>query len=163
MIFRSDDAMSVQFPHVARREAHEQAGVMSKDARELAALYYAGSGRSLAADVAALCRNPRGIVMSTPRLFALMRPVCSRRPESWAEHLSLDISAADAWYVHLLAGDLQLAFQLGHTLPPLPLLCFQRGSRSGRPHRLSWRRVLNSNLPFDDGQAAFQDVAHAGC
>ena len=118
------------------------AGGMSKDARELAARYYAGSGRSMAADVAALCRNPRGIVMSTPRLFALMRPVCSHRPESWAEHLAQDEPAADAWYVHLLVGDLQLARQLGHTLPPLPLLCFQRGSRSGRPHRHSWRRAL---------------------
>ena len=121
---------------------------MSKDARELAALYYAGSGRSLAADVAALSLNPRGIIIITPRLFALMRPVCSRRPESWAEHLSLDIPAADAWYVHLLAGDLQLALQLGSTLPSLPLLCFQRGRRSARLHRHSWRRVLNSNLLF---------------
>ena len=104
----------------------------------------------MAADVDALCRNPRGIVMSSPRLFVLMRPVCSARPESWAEHLSLDIPAADAWYVHLLAGDLQLARILGHTLPPLPLLCFQRGSRSGRPHRLSWRRALRDMLLLDD-------------
>lgn len=115
---------------------------MSKDARELAARYYEGSGRSMAADVAALSRNPRGIIMSTPRLFVLMRPVCSHRPESWAEHLAQDEPEADAWYVHLLVGDLQLALQLGHTLPPLPRLCFQRGTRSGRPHRHNWRRAL---------------------
>ena len=64
------------------------------------------------------------------------------------QHLSLDIPAADAWYVHLLTGDLQLALQLGSTLPSLPLLCFQRGRRSARLHRHSWRRVLNSNLLF---------------
>ncbi len=115
---------------------------MSTDARELAALYYAGSGRSMAADVSALSRNPRGVVVVTPRLFALLRPVCSRRPESWAERLAKDDPSADAWYVHLLAGDLRLALQLGRMLPPLPLLCFHRGKRSGRPHRYSWRRVF---------------------
>lgn len=130
---------------------NEQAGVMSKDARELAALYYAGSGRSLAADVAALSRNPRGIIMSTPRLFALMRPVCSRRPDGWAKHLAQDDPAADAWYVHLLAGDLRLALQLGQTLSPLPLICFQRWERTGvRPHRHSWWRMLRVNPLFND-------------
>lgn len=111
------------------------------DARESASLYYAGSGRSLEADVDALIRNPRGIVMSTPRLFVLMRPVCSSRPSTWSKRLDLDDPEADAWYVHLLAGELDLALRFAQMLPPLPLLCFLRGSRSGRPHRIAWWRL----------------------
>lgn len=118
------------------------AQVMSTDAREGAARYYAGSKRSLAADVAALSRNPRAVIISTPRLFVLMRPVDSRKPELWAEALDADHAGADGWYVHLLVGDLGFALRLGAMLAPLPLLCFMRGVRSGRPHRLSWRRVV---------------------
>lgn len=112
----------------------------------------------MAADVAALSRNPRGVVIVTPRLFALLRPVCSRRPESWADHLEQDVPFADAWYVHLLAGDLRLALQLARTLPELPLLCFQRGVRSGRPHRHRWRRVLGmSKIRLCHGASEVQD------
>lgn len=114
---------------------------MSRDARVLAARYYAGSCRALPRDLAALSTNPQGVVLFSPRLVALMRPVRSDRPGDWQE-LALPCPEADAWYVHLLAGDLGLALRLAGLLPPLPLLCFQRGSRSSRIHRCRWDDAL---------------------
>lgn len=119
---------------------------MSRDARVLAAHYYAGSPRRLAADMAALSRNPQGIIMYTPQLVVLMKPVLSGRPQEWQE-LDTPSPGADAWYVHLLAGELHLALTLGHLLPELPLLCFQRGSRSSIIHRHRWLQTLQRGNP----------------
>ncbi len=114
---------------------------MSTDARSIARRYYEGSGRSLAADVAALADNPHGVVVLLPRLVALMKPVEHAHPEQWPQ-LGCSPPAADAWYVHLLAGDFSLACQLGRQLPVYPWLCFQRGARSARLHRCHWERLL---------------------
>lgn len=131
---------------------------MSRDARILAARYYAGSPRDLAADVAALSRNPQGVVLYSPQLVALMKPVLSRRPREWQE-LDTPCPQADAWYVHLLAGKLELALNLGHLLPELPLLCFQRGSRSSVIHRHRWLQTLrrgNTRQPVATAQQEHQ-------
>ncbi len=110
---------------------------MSKDARAAAAEYYAGSYRSLESDIAALCRNPQGVVLFSPRLVVLMKPVVSYCAYDWWR-LEEAPAEADAWYVHLLAGDVTLALHLAHTLPPLRWLCFQRGRRGTAVHRLPW-------------------------
>lgn len=110
---------------------------MSKDARTAAAAYYENSCRRFDADVEALRRNPHGVVLLSPRLVVLMKPAVSYRPQDWG--LLHDSPAeSDAWYVHLLAGDVTLALHLAHALPPLRWLCFQRGRRNGAVHRLPW-------------------------
>lgn len=111
--------------------------LMSRDARIAAAEYYEHFCRSFAADVEALHSNPRGVVLLSPRLVVLMKPAVSYRPQDWWL-LRESPPEADAWYVHLLTGDLQLALHLAHTLPPLRWLCFQRGRRNGAVHRLPW-------------------------
>lgn len=114
---------------------------MDTDARATARSYYAGSCRSLQADMAALAMLPGGVALYTPRLVALLRPVHSSAPELW-EQLSCPTAGADAWYVHLLAGDLAWARRLARSLPPLPRLCFRRGLRGPQPHVLPWHRFL---------------------
>lgn len=114
---------------------------MRCDARHTAQRYYSGSGRSLEADVAALLRNPGGVVHYGPELVALVNPVLHHSPQSW-EQLEACPPGADAWHVHLLVGDMARAYAWADALPALPLLCFRRGLRSARPHVQPWQRFL---------------------
>ncbi len=116
---------------------------MSSDARSLARRYYEGSGRILESDMVALASNPQGVVVFMPRLVALMAPVNHACPQNWLA-LSSSPKGADAWYVHLLVGDLTLARRLGSGLAAYPWLCFQRGARSSSLHRWSWSRLVTS-------------------
>lgn len=118
---------------------------MSNDARQMARRYYASHGRDMGSDIAALLANPQGVVLLSPRLVALLKPVRSDSPERWMD-LAHCPCGADGWYVHLLCGDLALARRLAHTLPALQLLVFQRGERSARWHRCRWQRVLSPTL-----------------
>ncbi len=119
---------------------------MSSDARSTARHYYAGSGFSLAADMAALAANPQGIVIFLPQLVVLAKPVEHDHPEQWVD-LGTSPQGADAWYVHLLAGELAQARQIARRLPAYPWLCFQRGARSAAIHRRSWARFVNRLHP----------------
>lgn len=110
---------------------------METDARTTARRYYACSDRSLAADMRALAQNPRSVVIYMPQLVVLMKPAESAHPERWTD-LSSNPAGADAWYVHLLAGDLRLAQNLARMQPVMEKLCFQRGRRNRRPHVLRW-------------------------
>lgn len=114
---------------------------METDARLAAQRYYRGSGRRLQADVAALLRHPGGVVLYSPRLVALMKPVLHHQPERW-EQLGEVCAEADGWYVHLLAGDMKWARELVTGLPLLPWLCFRRGLRSHRAHIISMPHYL---------------------
>ena len=114
---------------------------MSQDARDRARAYYGGSGRDMAADCAALSANPQGVLVLLPRLVALLKPVRHDRPQDW-DRLAHSPASADAWYVHLLAGDLRLAMRLGAGLRRHDWLCFQRGARNARLHRWPWRRLV---------------------
>ncbi len=91
----------------------------------------------------ALAANPRGVVIFLPRLVVLMKPVEHARPQDWL-NLALSPAGADAWYVHLLVGDLAWARQLGCGLPAFRWLCFQRGTRSAILHRWRWERFVPS-------------------
>ncbi len=115
---------------------------MSRDARSLARSYYEGSGYCLEADMAALAANPQGVVVFLPRLVALMKPVELACPHCW-QQLAEAVPGADAWYVHLLVGDLAWARQIGQGLPVYRWLCFQRGVRSAALHRWSWARFVS--------------------
>ena len=92
------------------------------------------------ADLAALAAHPQGVVLMMPQLVALMKPVLSTEPHTWTKlaHVSPEV---DAWYVHLLVGDLALARRMAGALCPLRWVCFQRGLRHERPHRLPWTGV----------------------
>ena len=119
---------------------------MNADARMQAMQYYEAAGRSIGADLDALVQHPQGVVLMMPQLVVLMKPVESNHPESWSE-LEQESPDADAWYVHLLVGNLALARRLAGALPPLRWLCFQRGQRSPLPHRIPWTafcRITNS-------------------
>lgn len=115
---------------------------MNTDAKTTARRYYTLAGRDLGADLCALCTNPHGVVVWTPQLVVLMKPANSQQPHTWAE-LAEKTAGADAWYVHLLVGNLALAMRLAHTVPAYPKLCFQRGLRSSAPHCCSWARILS--------------------
>lgn len=94
----------------------------SRDARLTAKQYYASSARNLQTDLGLLSASAEGAVFWTPRLVMLMKAINHRTaPALWMEGES---PAPDAWYVHLLAGDLQLALKWVRDLPPLPFFCF---------------------------------------
>ena len=112
----------------------------SRDARLLAQSYYEGSGRRFEDDLIALALSPAGVAVCTPRLVALMKAVRSDSdPLLWMD--GPEDETPDAWYIHLLAGDLDLAFAWARGLPPLRYFCFQRGLRSERYHILPWGRL----------------------
>ena len=115
---------------------------MNTDARTRAWEYYQAAGRNMDADLAALAEHPQGVVLFMPQLVVLMKPVCSRQVDQWT-NLPLVFPQADAWYVHLLVGDLRMARRMATSLPPLRWLCFQRGRRSGAPHRLPWHAFIH--------------------
>ena len=114
---------------------------MSTDSRSEAYRYYHESGRNLAADVHALISNPRGILVFTPELVVLMKPVLLSEELLWGE-LADNPPEADAWYVHLLVGNVAMARQMASALPPLEWLCFQRGRRNNQPHIYHWEHLL---------------------
>ena len=114
---------------------------MNTDARVGAAAYYRAAGRSMEQDLATLAHHPAGVVLLMPRLVVLMKPTLSCEPALWPQ-LELVHPCPDAWYVHLLVGDLGLARRMACALPPLRWLCFQRGRRSPLPHRLEWSAFL---------------------
>ena len=113
------------------------------DARTTTRSYYTNSTRNLGQDLRALGANHRAIVIYLPNLVALLKPVnSSDSVEQW-QQLKHSPADADAWYAHLLVGDMELARCIGHELEPLRYLCFQRGERSERTHRIKWQRFLN--------------------
>lgn len=114
---------------------------MSKDARLRTRLYYQRHGRDLTADCADLMRNPRAAFMWTPSLVAMLKPISSTNLEA-AFDLATSPPDADAWYVHLVVGDFACARRLAPQLEPLPLLCFQRGSRGAGFHIYNWARAI---------------------
>lgn len=112
---------------------------MNKDARNHSDEYYRRQGASLAIDLKSIARNPRGVIIWTRELVVIMKPDYSTDTRHWHE---LDYSPrdADAWYMHLLTGNLELARALMPVLESLPWVCFQRGLRSIKPRRISWER-----------------------
>ncbi len=115
---------------------------MNTDATTTAQQYYAWAGRDFAADAYSLALNPQGVMVYTPQLVVMMKPVDSRQPQEWAE-LAHSPQQPDAWYVHLLVGDMKTARQMAHLVAAYRWVCFQRGRRNTRLHCLSWARILS--------------------
>lgn len=116
---------------------------MKNDARSYAEQYYAGSDRSQEADLAALAHNPYGVALLCPALVALLQPCSVEWSEPWRHWgQAIPPGQADAWYVHLLVGELAVARRLAAMLPPLPWVVFQRGTRGPALRRYPWQRFL---------------------
>lgn len=122
---------------------------METDARIIAIRYYQGSDRELAADMTALSSNPDAIIIYLPQLVVLAKPVSTRHPQQW-DNLHESPPGADAWYVHLMAGDMQQARETARRLPPRPWICFQRGARNTRPHIIRWERFTTPPHPTNN-------------
>ena len=62
-----------------------------------------------------------GVVISTPRMFAMMRPVPWPVPEVAWRHPQIEWKEKDwgCWYVHLFAGDLRLLLAMDMMTPRL--------------------------------------------
>lgn len=95
----------------------------------------------MAEDFAALSAHPQSVLLCMPELLVMMKAVRHDRPDTW-ENLYHEEEAADAWYIHLLAGDLTLARRMAAALPRRRFCCFRRGARHGRAHVLPWERLL---------------------
>lgn len=123
---------------------------MNANAKKLADEYCTDCNVWINYVMADLNENPRGVIFSTPELFAILRPVCSHRPSTWEENFSRDYRNADAWCVLLLAGDLKKALRLAmQMLSPLPYIVFFRGKRSSKPHIVRWatfERYVKSHI-----------------
>lgn len=113
---------------------------MSTDAREEARRYYREHGRRLADDLEAMAVNPRSVLLYMPRLVVLMKPAKKDSPEGW-DRLAESPQDADAWYIHLLVGDLEMARRMATDVERLPWACFHRGRRDTRGHVLPWAVV----------------------
>lgn len=135
--------LSAVFPPLPRLPCRLIIPGMKHDARAYAEQYYAGSTRSLAEDLAATAGNPHGVVLFSPALVALLQPCRSTQAEPW-RHWGQPTppSLADAWYVHLLVGELALARRMAALLPSLPWVVFQRGVRGPALRRYPWQRFL---------------------
>lgn len=115
---------------------------MNENAKQLADEYCTDCNVWIDDVLTQLNRNPRGVIFSTPDLFAILRPVCSHRPSTWEEDFRRDYRTADAWCVLLLAGDLKKALRLAmQVLSPLPYIVFFRGKRSAKSHRIRWENL----------------------
>lgn len=139
--WRGSTAHAASFKKWQRNTGRCMVECMETDARIIAIRYYQGSERALAEDMAALSCNPDAIIIYLPQLVVLMKAVDSRKPEQW-ERLCESPPEADAWYVHLMAGDLKLARDTAKLQKSRPWLCFQRGMRNTRPHIIRWERFV---------------------
>lgn len=113
------------------------------DAREKMRKYYAPSFRSLVDDISDLVMNKQGVVVWTENCCLLARMVNSKDKDSW-EYLWEETEDPDAWYVHLMAGDVKTAMELAKKARPLPFVVFQRGLRDERVHKLSMGKLLKN-------------------
>ncbi len=116
---------------------------MSRDARQLARYYYDRHGRDILQDMQLLSENDRALIIWLPQLIALAIPVNHLYPDSWARLASTSPQDSDAWYVHLLVGDLALARELGKQAEELSFICFHRGARNPRPHIHPFRDIIH--------------------
>jgi len=114
---------------------------MNKDARYHSNKYYQRQGSSLEADFKAISKNPRGVIIWTRALVVIMKPDYLADKSRWHD-LAYSPRDADAWYIHLLTGNIALARALIPMLDALPWFCFQRGLRNNKIHRFSWERII---------------------
>lgn len=120
---------------------HDMLRFMSTDARVIARQYYATYGRNMCSDISALQANPQGVVLFTPFVVAMLKPIRTDEDLLWMD-LAQSPPNPDGWYVHLLCGDLSLARLLAYRLRPLRWLIYQRGVRGTGWRRCLWKSLL---------------------
>ena len=87
---------------------------------ELAAAVYDKEpcARSFKEDLEAHLLDPNGIVISTPSLFLMARPVLHYHEYRYVTNPHIRYANGDCWHLYLYAGDLMSAFkQATHKLP----------------------------------------------
>ena len=99
--------------------------------------YYAVNGvadQTMGDDVMVHAMTPGGVVLVSPRCVFMARPVDSRArvEEVVLPHVRFAPEVWDAMFVHLLVGEAAYAADVLGELAALPLICFQRGTRSPR-------------------------------
>lgn len=113
----------------------------TRDARELAKLYYSGSGRTLSVDMAAIAAAG-GVVVYTFDMVLLARMVDSHdSPVEWSD-LRRRYDNPDAWYIHLLVGSPATATVVYDREASAKYVVFQRGLRNERPHKIPLDRFV---------------------
>ncbi len=107
---------------------------MSRDARQRARRYYEHHNRDFQEDIQSLSEHHDAVIIWLPQLVVLATAVNHHHAETWDTLTATSAADCDAWYVHLLIGELSLAMQVAQRLTPRHYLCFHRGLRSQRPH-----------------------------
>ena len=93
-------------------------------------------------EVAECAFDNEAAFVCTPELFVMAWPVRSGRDTGWwREHQPCE--NPDAWYIHLLCGDLKKALEvLPKLAKPLPYVVFQRGARSHKVHKYKYDKLV---------------------
>lgn len=102
--------------------------------------YYFLNGGNYIADFKFQYQFANSVFIWTPELVLIAKPVDTRFDyKAWSKEIFLE---PDAWYVHLLCGNLKLAIQMMQHVNPLPYVVFQRGMRSNKIHKLDWNNLI---------------------
>lgn len=64
---------------------HDMLRFMSTDARVIARQYYATYGRNMCSDISALQANPQGVVLFTPFVVAMLKPIRTDEDLLWMD------------------------------------------------------------------------------
>lgn len=116
------------------------------DAREEVREYYRESERYMHDDIEDLIINKQGAVVWTKNCCILARMVNTNDPvDEWSYRLWEVVDNPDAWYVHVMAGDIKTAMELAKKAQPLPYVVFQRGLRNDKVHKIPMDKLLKNS------------------
>lgn len=105
--------------------------------------YYYNSFRSLEDDIAALSGIQDGVVVLTKDFSVLARRVNSKEHYKWTS-LWEKYDTTDAWYIHLMAGSLEKAYEAFKDLPKEKYVVFHRGKRNDKAHIVPTEALLKN-------------------
>lgn len=115
------------------------------DAREEVKKYYRESDRFMHDEIEELFINRQGVVVWTENCCILARMVDTSEPvDAWSYRLWEVVDNPDAWYIHVMAGDIKTAIELAKKVNPLPYVVFQRGLRNDKVHRIPMNKLLKN-------------------
>ena len=82
-----------------------------------------------------------GTVISTPEVFAMLRPVCRDWPLDWLRDPGRIEPEGDCWWIYCAAGDVRQLFGM---LPPKIWVAFERSNTPRVWEYARLRRLLNA-------------------
>lgn len=120
------------------------------DAREEVREYYRDSDRYMHDDIEDLIINKQGAVVWTKNCCILARMVNTSDPvDAWSYRLWEVVDNPDAWYVHVMAGDIKTAMELAKKAQRLPYVVFQRGLRNDKVHKIPMDKLLKNSYKME--------------